>query len=108
AILVDAVSFVVSGAFTVRIRRREELTLRHEGKSRMRTELWEGLRYVLGHRLLRPQAISTGVSNFFSNVAYSIFVVYAVRYLHLSAALIGVAFMGGGIGWLLGSLSATR
>src|SRR5207244_1825354 len=81
---------------------------RDERRSRMRTELWEGLRYVLGHRLLRPQAISTGVSNFFSNVTYSIFVVYAVRYLHLSAALIGVAFMGGGIGWLIGSLSATR
>jgi MFS family permease len=31
-----------------------------------------------------------------------------VRSLHLSAALIGVAFMGGGIGWLLGSLSANR
>jgi MFS family permease len=108
ALLVDAVSFVVSGGFTAAIRKREQRAPRTERQPRMRTDLWEGLRYVLGHRLLRPQAISTGVSNFFSNVAYSIFVVYAVRYLHLSAALIGVSFMGAGIGWLLGSLSANR
>jgi MFS family permease len=108
AILVDAVSFVVSGGFTGAIRKRETPPPKPEQKPRMRAELWEGLRYVLGHRLLRPQAISTGVSNFFSNVVYSILVVFAVRSLHLSPALIGVAFMGGGVGWLLGSLSAPR
>ncbi len=108
AILVDSVSFVLSGGFSAAIKKREQLPAAGERRPRMRTELWEGLRYVLGHRLLRPQAISTGTSNFFSNVAFSIFVVYAVRSLHLSAALIGVAFMGFGIGWLLGSLSATR
>jgi MFS family permease len=108
AILVDAVSFVVSGGFTAAIRKREQPSPKPEQQSRMRTDLWEGLRYVLGHRLLRPQAISTGTSNFFSNVVYSIFVVFAVRSLHLSPALIGVAFMGGGIGWLLGSVSARQ
>jgi MFS family permease len=108
AILVDALSFVVSGGFTVRIRKAERPPAHEERQARMRTELWEGLRYVLGHRLLRPQAISTGVGNFFGNVVYSILVVFAVRTLHLSPALIGVAFMGGGIGWLIGSLSATR
>lgn len=108
AILIDTVSFIVSGGFTTAIRKQESKPAAGEQRGRMRTELWEGLRYVLGHRLLRPQAISTGVSNFFSNVAYAILVVYAVRYLHLSPALIGVAFMGGGVGWLIGSLSATR
>jgi MFS family permease len=108
AILLDTVSFVASGGFTAAIRKREQLPVPAERRPRMRADLWEGLRYVLGHRLLRPQAISTGVSNFFSQVAFSIFVVYAVRSLHLSAALIGVAFMGFGIGWLFGSLSATR
>jgi MFS family permease len=106
AILLDAVSFVVSGGFTAAIRKQERPLPKAEQKPRMRAELWEGLRYVLGHRLLRPQAISTGTSNFFSNVVYSIFVVYAVRSLHLSPAVLGVVFMGGGIGWLLGSVSA--
>jgi MFS family permease len=110
AIVADAVSFVVSGAFTVAIEKRETLPAPAIGgvKPRLRAELWAGLRYVFGHRYLLPQAISTGTANFFTNVVYSIYVVYAVRSLHLSAALIGVAFMGGGIGWLVGSLSANR
>jgi MFS family permease len=108
AILVDAVSFLVSGGFSGAIRKREQMRAPTGPKPAMRSELWEGLRYVLGHRLLRPQAISTGVSNFFSNVAFSIFVVYAVRSLHLSPPEIGVAFTGFGIGWLLGSLSSSR
>ena len=110
AIVVDAISFVVSGGFTVAIQKRERLPEKPAdgNKPRMRTELWEGLRYVLRHRYLLPQAISTGTSNFFTNLLFAIYVVYAVRSLHLSAALIGVAFMGGGIGWLLGSLFANR
>jgi MFS family permease len=110
AIVLDALSFLVSGGFTVAIRKREALpSPLHDGtKPRLRSELWAGLRYVLWHRYLLPQAISTGTSNFFSNVVFSIFVVYAVRSLHLSAGLIGVVFMGGGIGWLLGSVFANR
>jgi MFS family permease len=108
AILLDSISFLASGAFTAAIRKREQLRVPSGPRPAMRAELWEGLRYVLGHRLLRPQAISTGVSNYFSNVAFSIFVVYAVRSLHLSPAEIGLAFTGFGIGWLLGSLSSTR
>jgi len=60
AILVDAVSFVVSGGFSAAIQAREQPAPAREQRPRMRAELWEGLRYVLGHRLLRPQAISTG------------------------------------------------
>jgi MFS family permease len=108
AILLDSVSFLASGGFSAAIRKPERQRIPTGQTKRMRAELWEGLRYVLGHRLLRPQAISTGVSNFFSNVAFSIFVVYAVRSLHLSPLEIGISFTGFGIGWLFGSLSATR
>jgi hypothetical protein len=37
------------------------------------------VRYVVRHPLLPPQAMCTGTSNFFSNVAFSTFLVYAVR-----------------------------
>ena len=66
------------------------------------------MRYVLGHRLLRPQAIATGTSNFFSNLVFAIFIVYAVRRLGMSAAAVGLVFSLGSIGWLLGSMSADR
>jgi hypothetical protein len=73
------VSFVASGAFLTAIRKREEKVSRAGANPRMLTELWEGVRYVVRHPLLPPQAMCTGTSNFFSNVAFSTFLVYAVR-----------------------------
>jgi MFS family permease len=106
AILVDSFSFVASGAFTLAIRRREPPNVPKEERPRMRTELSEGLRFVLRQPYLRAQAMSTGVSNYFSNLQFAILVVFMVRVLDMSPALIGVAFMGGGIGWLVGSLTS--
>lgn len=110
AIVADALSYVLSGGFLTAIRKREPRAERpeHGSKPRMRTELREGLRYVLGHRYLRPQAICTGSSNFCSNVVFSLVLVYAVRELGMSAALIGVVFMIANVGWLLGASLSGR
>jgi MFS family permease len=110
AILIDSVSFLVSGGFLAAIRRREQLQEKPAdgSKPQMRQELWEGLRYVVTHPLLRPQAMATGTSNFFTNVAFSIFLVFAVRELDMSAGLIGLAFGLGNAGWLLGAIVSSR
>ncbi len=110
AVVWDSVSFFISGAFLVAIRKKEPpLEKREDGRrAGMRHELWEGLLYVVKHPYLRPQAISTGTSNFFSNVAFSIIVVFAVRTLHMSVGLIGVVFALGSIGWLAGAALAPR
>jgi MFS family permease len=109
AVLVDAISFLASGAFLTGIRKQEEKPAIPEGgRPRLRTELWEGLQYVVRHPLLRPQALCTGTSNFFSNVTFSIFLVYAVRTLDLSAAEVGVIFTIGGLGGLVGALVSQR
>ena len=107
AILLDAVSFVGSAAFLARIRTKEERPERvadpHLGR-----ELWEGLRYLLGHRYWRPFAACTATSNFFSQVAFSIFLVYAVRELDLSPQLIGFSLVPIGVGGLAGAFLASR
>jgi MFS family permease len=111
AVFVDALSFVASGFFVLRIRKREDLSAREDGRSRstgMRAELSEGLRYVLGHRYLRWIAASTALFNFFGNVMFSIFLVYAVRQLGLSAGTIGVIFAVGNVGPLIGALTTNR
>ena len=74
----------------------------------MWTELKEGLRFVLSNANLRAQAGCTATSNFFSSVAFSIILVYAVRVLDLSAGLIGLVFSLGAIGGLVGAVFATR
>jgi MFS family permease len=105
ALLVDAGSFLVSGAFTAAIRKREVLPERGE-RRHLLVELWEGLSYVLRHRLLLPQAISTGTSNFFTSLSFSILIVYAHNQLGMSSGLIGLSFSLGAFGWMIGAAKA--
>src|SRR6266481_6467806 len=74
-----------------------DLEPRAEG-SRMRSELAEGVRYVLRHPLLRPIAMCTGIGNYFSHIANAVLILYAVRDLGLSAGLIGLWFSVGSLG----------
>jgi MFS family permease len=111
AVLVDAVSFLASGLFVLRIRKREDGPEGSELRSPftgMRAELSEGLRYVLGHRYLRWIAASTATFNFFSNVMWAIFLVYAVRQLGLGAGTIGVILSIGSVGYLAGAITSNR
>ena len=57
ALLVDAASFVVSGGFTVAIRKREDAVARAVARRALRHELWEGLRC----RSRAPAARGSGV-----------------------------------------------
>jgi MFS family permease len=111
AIVLDALSFLASGLFVLAIRKQEEVPEREPGRSPlhgMRSELSEGLRYVFGHKYLRWIAASTALFNFFGNVMFSIFLVYAVRQLDLSAGTIGVIFAVGNVGPLIGALTTNR
>ena len=111
AVFIDALSFVGSAVFLLGIRKPEERpnAARADGsKPRLWPELKEGLHFVLGNPNLRAQAGCTATSNFFSNVAFAIFLVYAVRELDLSPGLIGFVFSAGAAGSLLGALTAMR
>jgi MFS family permease len=112
AVLVDAISFLGSAAFLFGIRKHEERPAVEPAadgsKPKMRTELKEGLRFVWDNRNLRAQAGCTAVSNFFSSVAFSIYLVFAVRELDLSPGVIGVVFSIGSAGSLVAALTATR
>ncbi len=111
AVLVDAISFLGSGLFILRIHKHEEVvasTAPDGSKTSIWTELKEGLRFVLGNPNLRAQAGCTATSNFFSSVAFSIIIVYAVRELGLSAGVIGLIFSFAGAGSLVAAFSANR
>jgi MFS family permease len=107
AVLVDAVSFAGSALFVGLIRKREPVPERvpdaHLGR-----EIREGLRFVLGNRLLRSIAACTGSSNFFSAITGTMMIVLLARDLRLAAGTIGLVFSFGAIGGLVGALTATR
>jgi MFS family permease len=109
-ILFDAVSFAVSAAFLFAIRKQEVLPEREEGAPRtsMLKEAREGLGYVLGNPYLRAISTCTATFNFFGNLSWAILIVYAVRELHLSPALIGLIFSLASIGPLLAAFATNR
>src|SRR5919106_5276787 len=107
AILADAVSFLASAVLVLRIR-GEEILPERTGKPSMRKELVEGLRYLLGHRFWRPIAMTVAISNFFSTLSFSIFLVYLVRDLELSAQVIGIVLALSNVGWVAGAVAAGR
>jgi MFS family permease len=110
ALVADALSFLASGLFLFGIRKEERLPDRApgQGKPKMRRELAEGLRYVLGHRYLRWIAAATAAFNFWGNVMWAVLLVYAVRVLDLSPSEIGLVFAIGNVGYLVGAITTSR
>jgi MFS family permease len=112
AVLVDAVSFLFSGLFLLGIRKHEDAPVRTTTDDGRKTSLWtelrEGFRFVFGNPNLRAQAGCTATSNLFSSVAGSIFLVFLVRELGLSAGAIGIAFSIGALGSFAAAFSAMR
>jgi MFS family permease len=113
AIIADGISYLASAIFLMRIRRHEPTPDRHvdeHGAPRpgLRTEVAEGLRYVLGDRYLRAIAACTGSANLFSNIAFSTYLVYVVRELRLDPATIGVVLGLGNIAAIVGAVVSVR
>jgi MFS family permease len=103
AVLVDAISYLLSAVALARMKVRETVAER-TGRS-LRAEMAEGLRYVLHHPLLRPITCCTGTANLFSGVSLAVEVLYLTRVLGLSAAVIGVVMAVGLVGGILGAVT---
>ena len=107
AVLVDALSFVWSAVWVGAIRARppkpERKPDRHLGR-----EIMEGLKFVIGNRLLRSIAMCTGLFNLFSSMVAAVILVLLARELRLSAGVIGVLLSISAVGGLIGSFVANR
>jgi MFS family permease len=105
AVLVDAVSYFVSAAALARVRTPEPEPAPAEHPL-LRTQIAEGLRFVLRHPLLRPITGSTASFNFFNGIQAAVIVLFLARELGLSPGTIGLLFTAGGIGGLLGAVTS--
>jgi MFS family permease len=107
SVLITSVALAVSALFTMRIRHRETKVPRRPDAS-LRREIGEGLRFVVGNRLLRSMAASTAWSNLCSGGYFALNLVFMVRVLDLSPELVGLLLSAGGVGGLIGALTARR
>ncbi len=107
AVLVDALSFLWSAAWVATIKQRPTKPERRADRNLGR-EIGQGLRFVLGNRLLRAIAMCTGSANLFGNITFAVYYILLARQLHLSAGWIGLFTSIAAVGGLVGSLVASR
>jgi MFS family permease len=109
AILIDAASYLWSAVWVRAISTREQRPERAPDRHLVR-EIREGLSFVLRHRLLRAITATTGMSNLFSAILNTAFIIVLAdqAQLNLSAGTIGLVFTVGSLGALLGALVAER
>jgi MFS family permease len=110
AILVDAVSFVLSAVFTLRIHHDEVVPQRDAGVEhpKMWPQLKEGLAWVIGNRQIRAIAACGANFNLCFNIVLATFILFAARSLHLSAIELGAIFAVGSAGAVCAALLANR
>ncbi|HLT20067.1 MAG TPA: MFS transporter [Thermomicrobiales bacterium] len=108
ALVLDAVSFLISGILLGLIRAPEPPVAQSESRNSIVAEMREGVTYILRSPLLRPIAGCTGTANFFGGMSVAVIVLFATRELGLYAGWLGAIFAGGSVGFLVGALLAGR
>jgi len=110
AILADCASFVASTVFMVSMRHREEPPKPEPGQKhpKMWPQVKEGLNWVVRHPWLRPIAMCTGTSNFFSTLSNAILILYMARTLGLSKFEIAFVYVASPVGSMLAGLTTNR
>ena len=100
ALLLDAFSFLGSGALLARIHPEEPPPdLEQKGVT-------VGLRWIAGSAVVRSTLAATATINFFNFVFWALFILYATRTLGVSPGTLGLVLGAGAIGGLLGSVVA--
>ena len=102
AILFDAISFLISAVSVLLIRKPE----RPYQEPAETPHPIAGLRFVFGHPLLRPLACFSITAFFSMGFFGSLYVLYAIRELHITPAELGIAIAMGGVGSLVGATFA--
>ena len=105
AMLFDALSFLLSAAFIVRIRATEAIRPREAGRS-LWHEITEGVRWMRAHEIVFRCVIAIALANIEWFAVQAIIVVYATRELGLPPALLGISLAAIGPSSLIGATLA--
>ncbi len=104
AVLIDALSFVVSALFIAGVRVAEPAPA--GGRTGVAAEIGEGLSVVLTRPLLRVLAGCSATTTLFGRMFLAVYVLYMTRDLGLGSVGVGLVFATGGLGALAGALVA--
>ncbi len=90
AMAVDALSFLGSALFLLRIRTPEQVPAASGRRRSILADVTDGLRAVWGKPLLRAMALSLCVFNLFYSMVGAVYMLFVVRELHLTPSVLGL------------------
>ena len=108
ALAADALSYLLSALLLARIRVTEMIPSRTGERRTLLADIRTGLRHALGDVRLRALIGSRGIIAFFNAMLETIFVLYIVDVLGISAAMIGLSFSIGSVGFIAGAFLPAR
>ncbi len=108
AMLLDALSFLVSAGSLAAIRKPEPPPTPPIEQPSVAREAVEGLRAVIHQPALRALIGATATLSFLGNIFGPLYALYAIRELGLSPAALGLTIAMGGVSGLFGALLAGR
>ncbi len=109
AILIDAVTYLVSAVTLLLVRRAEPAPQPEAGpRKSVVAQIGHGLRLAVKNTYLRALGIEAAIYNVFNQMLWAVLILHLVRGLRFSPAVVGIVLTMSGIGALLGSLVAGR
>jgi MFS family permease len=103
ALVIDAVSYLLSAAFLASIRPREAETDEAEGG-----HVLAGLRYIRRTPVILAALGATATINFFNFMFWALFVLYVTRTLGVEPGALGLLLGAAAVGGLIGAVIAGR
>lgn len=107
AILIDAASFLVS-AFSVWAIRKPEPAPERRQNTHLASEALDGFRFIWTHRALRALLLRSATAFLSMGFISPLYLLNAIRVVHLSTSQLGIAIALGGLGGILGAWLAPR
>jgi len=99
----DAASFAGSAALVARLPKSKD-GRQDASRAKIRTQIKEGLRWLVRHRLLRVVAVLLGVYNFANQMGQAILVLLATQTLHVGSRGYGFLLAACAVGSVIGGL----
>jgi predicted MFS family arabinose efflux permease len=103
----DSIAYAVSVLSLLAIRAPEEPP-RRESRQKLRTEIAEGLSFVLRDPILRKIVACTGTANLFGGMAGALEIIFLVRLLHVRPAGAGLLIAVASLGGVAGGIASGR
>jgi MFS family permease len=107
ALLINALSFILSWLAVASIRAPISARSVQAGQTgHLRSELWQGLRFSLGHRVIRALLVALFIAMLGAGAFNTLYVFFFLQNLHTPVSLLGLVDAIFGVGIIVGAVLA--